>query len=75
MLTLDTVAWHAMVIGHVKCGKGQKSLELYFWQNATGRVLKQSLSLFFEALYEFTNLVTQLKGAIHVHEYIVQTGF
>jgi len=29
MLSLNVVTWNAMVLGHVKCGQGQKALELF----------------------------------------------
>jgi len=29
MLSQNVVTWNAMVLGHVKCGQGQKALELF----------------------------------------------
>jgi pentatricopeptide repeat protein len=29
MPSLNVVSWNAMILGHVKCGQGQKALELF----------------------------------------------
>jgi pentatricopeptide repeat protein len=29
MLSRDVVTWNAIILGHVKCGQGQKALELF----------------------------------------------
>jgi hypothetical protein len=61
MLTLDTVAWHAMVIGHVKCGKGQKVIGTILLAKCNRKGVETESVTFLEALYAFTNLVTRSK--------------
>jgi len=61
MLTLDTVAWHAMVIGHVKCGKGQKVIGTILLAKCNRKGVETESVTFLEALYAFTNLVTHSK--------------
>jgi pentatricopeptide repeat protein len=67
----NVVSWAAMIVGHVKCGQGQKALEL-FQQMQHKRVEPSTLT--FVGVLNACASVVALEEGRHVHEQIIQTG-
>ncbi len=67
----NVVTWNGMVLGHVKCGQGQKALEL-FQQMQQEDVLPNSVT-FVGVLNACASMVAYEEGR-SVHEQIIQSG-
>jgi pentatricopeptide repeat protein len=71
MAKQNVVSWTALIVGHVKCGQGQKALEL-FQQMQNERVEPDTLT--FVGVLNACASVVALEVDRHVHEQIIQTG-
>ncbi|KAH8972307.1 hypothetical protein BDL97_02G188100 [Sphagnum fallax] len=67
----DVVSWNAMIMGHVRCGQGQKALELYQKMEREG---VQPVPLTFVGVLNACASVAALKEGKCVHEHIIQSG-
>ncbi|KAH8937689.1 hypothetical protein BDL97_16G041200 [Sphagnum fallax] len=71
MPTRDVVAWNAMILGHVKCGQGQKAMDLFQQMQEEG--LKPS-SVTFVGMLNACASVAAIEEGRSVHEQIIQSG-
>ncbi len=71
MPTHDVVAWSAMILGHVKCGQGQKALELFDQMQQDG---VEPDSVTFIGVVNACASVGVLDEGKRVHEQIIQSG-
>ncbi|CAM6029922.1 unnamed protein product [Sphagnum balticum] len=69
MTTHDVVAWNAMILGHVKCGQGQKALE--FWQQMQHEGVQPAPVTYVAVL----NACATLEEGRAIHKQIVQTNY
>jgi pentatricopeptide repeat protein len=67
----DVVSWTAMIFGHVKCGQGQKALELFRQMKEEG--VKPNPVTFVAVLNACASVLALQEGR-HAHEQIVQSG-
>jgi pentatricopeptide repeat protein len=67
----DVVSWTAMIFGHVKCGQGQKALELFQQMKEEG--VKPNPVTFVAVLNACASVLALEEGR-HAHEQIVQSG-
>ncbi|CAK9196087.1 unnamed protein product [Sphagnum troendelagicum] len=72
MSTRNVVSWSAMILGHVKCGQGQKALELFQQMKLEG---VEPNHVTFVAVLNACASVMALEEGRHVHEEIIQRGF
>jgi len=72
MTTHDVVSWSAMILGHVKCGQGEKALELFQQMQCEG--VKPDHVTFVAVLNACTSLMALEEGRC-VHEDIIQSDF
>jgi len=68
----NVVSWTAMILGHVKCGQGDKALELFQKMQQEGT---QPDLVTFVAVVNACANVGSLDEGRHVHKQIVQFGF
>ncbi|CAM6076308.1 unnamed protein product [Sphagnum tenellum] len=71
MPTRDAVTWTAMILGHVKCGQGQKALELFQQMQQEG---VEPDSVTFVGVLNACASIFALEEGRHVHEQIIETG-
>ncbi|CAN5958558.1 unnamed protein product [Sphagnum jensenii] len=71
MTTHDVVAWNAMILGHVKCGQGQKALE--FWQQMQDEGVQPAPVTYMGVLNACAS-VASVKEGRHVHKLIMQSS-
>jgi pentatricopeptide repeat protein len=71
MPTRNVVSWNTMIMGHVKCGQGQKALELYQQMQCEG--VQPDTVTFVGVLNACASLAAVDEG-MHVHEQIVCSG-
>ncbi len=71
MLSRDVVIWTAMILGHVKCGQGQKALELFREMQQEG---VQPNSVTFVVVLNACASMVALQEGRHAHEQIIQSG-
>jgi len=71
MPTQDAVTWIVMILGHVKCGQGQKALELFRKMQQEG--VRPDSVTFVGVLNACASIVALEEGR-HVHEQIIETG-
>ncbi|CAM6051402.1 unnamed protein product, partial [Sphagnum compactum] len=71
MTTHDVVAWNAMILGHVKCGQGQKALK--FWQQMQDEGVQPAPVTYMGVLNACAS-VASVKQGRHVHKLIMQSG-
>jgi pentatricopeptide repeat protein len=67
----DVVSWNAMILGHKKCGQGQKALELFRQMQREG---VQPDSVTFVGVLNACASVVELEEGRHIHEQIIQRG-
>jgi pentatricopeptide repeat protein len=67
----NVVTWNAMVLGHVKCGQGQKALELFQQMQQEG--VRPNSVTFVGVLNACASMVAYEEGR-SVHEQIIQSG-
>ncbi|CAM6058325.1 unnamed protein product [Sphagnum tenellum] len=67
----NVVTWNAMVLGHVKCGQGQKALELFQQMQQEG--VRPNSVTFVGVLNACASMVAYEEGK-SVHEQIIQSG-
>jgi pentatricopeptide repeat protein len=72
MPLLDVVAWNTMIFGHVKCGQGQKALELF--QEMQKQGVQPELRSFVGLLNACANVVALEEGR-HAHRQIIEHGW
>ncbi len=60
-----------MILGHVKCGQGQKAREIFWWMQQEG-VQKDSVT--FVGVLNACASVVELEEGRSVHEQIIQSG-
>ncbi len=72
MHTRNIVAWTAMILGHVKCGEGQKALALSHQMQQEG-VRPDPVN--FVAVLNACASVSALEEGRYVHKQIIQSGF
>jgi pentatricopeptide repeat protein len=68
MTSHDVVYWTAMILGHVKCGQGQKTLELF--QQVQQEGVRTDGVTFVRVLNACASVVSLDKGRL-VHEQII----
>jgi pentatricopeptide repeat protein len=68
----DVVTWNAMVLGHVKCGQGQKALELFQQMQQEG---VQPNSVTFVGVLNACASVVALEEGRCAHEQIIERGW
>ncbi len=71
MHTRDLVTWNAMIFGHVKCGQGQKALELFQKLQQEG---VQPGPVTFVGVLNACASVVALGNGRQVHEQIIESG-
>jgi pentatricopeptide repeat protein len=71
MFTWDVVSWNAMILGHVKCGQGQKALALYGEMQRKG---VQPDPHTFVGVLKACASIEALEEGRHIHEQIIQCG-
>ncbi len=71
MPSRDVVSWNAMILGHVKCGQGQKALELFHQMQQEG--VQPNYVTFVGVLNACANGIALEEGRC-VHHHIVQSG-
>ncbi|CAM6035145.1 unnamed protein product [Sphagnum compactum] len=67
----NVVTWNAMVLGHVRCGQGQKALELFQQMQEEG--VRPNSVTFVGVLNACASMVAYEEGR-SVHEQIIQSG-
>ncbi|CAM6003775.1 unnamed protein product, partial [Sphagnum balticum] len=72
MSSRNVVTWTAMILGHVKCGQGQKALELYEQMQQEG---VQPDSVTFVGVLNACASLAALKEGRCVHQQIVECGW
>ncbi len=72
MVLHDVVSWNAMILGHVKCGQGQKALELFNCMQQEG---VQPDPVTFVGVLNACASILALDEGRHVHEQIIECGF
>jgi pentatricopeptide repeat protein len=72
MPTHDVVAWNSIILGHVKCGQGQKALALYS-QMQQERVEPNAVT--FLGILNACASVSALEEGRNIHEQIIQSSF
>ncbi len=65
------VTWNALILRHVKCGQGQKALELFQQMHLEG---VQPNSVTFAVVLKACASVGALGVGMHVHEQVIQSG-
>ncbi|CAN5956405.1 unnamed protein product [Sphagnum jensenii] len=70
----NVVSWTAIILGHVKCGQGQKALALFQQMQQEGEGTQPDLVTFVAVVNACAN-VGSLDEGRHVHKQIVQFGF
>jgi pentatricopeptide repeat protein len=68
----NSVAWTAMILGHVKCGEGQKALGFYHQMQCEG--VEPDAVTYIGVLNACASVLALEEGR-HVHEQIVQCGY
>ncbi|KAH9530771.1 hypothetical protein CY35_19G002200 [Sphagnum magellanicum] len=68
----DVVTWNSMILGHVKCGQGQKALELFQQMNKEG--VKPDSVTFVGVLNACASIVALEEGRC-VHQQIIESGW
>ncbi len=71
MPSQGVVTWSAMILGHVKCGQGQKALELFQQMQQEGVWLD---SVAFVGVLNACASVAGLKEGRCIHQQIIQSG-
>jgi pentatricopeptide repeat protein len=71
MLSQDVNTWTAMILGHVKCSQGQKTLEMFQQMQQEG--VRPNFVIFVGVVNACASLVA-LEEARHSHEQIIQNG-
>jgi pentatricopeptide repeat protein len=71
MVLHDVVSWNAMILGHVKCGQGQKALELFNCMQQEG---VQPDPVTFVGVLNACASILALDEGRHVHEQIIECG-
>jgi pentatricopeptide repeat protein len=71
MVTWDVFSWNAMILGHVKCGQGQKALALYGEMQREG---VQPDPYTFVVVPKASARIEALEEGSHIHEQIIQRG-
>jgi pentatricopeptide repeat protein len=72
MPSLDVVPWNTMICGHVKCGQGQKALELFQEMQKKGE--QPDLRTFVGLLNACVSVVALEEGR-HAHSQIIEHGW
>ncbi|CAM6035383.1 unnamed protein product [Sphagnum compactum] len=72
MSSRNVVTWTAMILGHLKCGQGQKALELYQQMQQEG---VQPDSVTFVGVLNACASLAALKDGRCVHQQIVECGW
>jgi pentatricopeptide repeat protein len=72
MPSRDAATWTAMILGHVKCGQGQKALELFQQMQQEG---VQPSSFTFVGVVNACASLVALEEARCAHEQIIQSGW
>ncbi|CAK9875983.1 unnamed protein product [Sphagnum jensenii] len=68
----DVVSWTAIIFAHVKCGQGQKALELFQRMQQEG---VEPNSFTFVGVLNACASVAELEEGRHVHKQIIESGF
>ncbi|KAH8954826.1 hypothetical protein BDL97_08G101800 [Sphagnum fallax] len=71
MPSRDVVTWNAMILGHVKCGQGQKALELFQQMQQEGM---QPDSVTFVGVLNACASVVAIEEGRCAHQQIIQSG-
>jgi pentatricopeptide repeat protein len=71
MLTHNVVFWNGMILGHVKCGYGQKTLEVSQQMQHEG---VEPYALTFAGALNACASLTTFKENKHFHQHIIQSG-
>ncbi len=71
MVLHDVVSWNAMILGHVKCGQGQKVLELFQQMQLEG---VQPGPVTFAGVLNACASIVALKKGRDVHEQVIRSG-
>jgi pentatricopeptide repeat protein len=71
MPSRNVVTWNAMIFGHVKCGQGQKALELFRQMQHEG--VQPNYVTFVGVLNACASVITLEEGR-RVHQQIIQSG-
>ncbi|CAM6073835.1 unnamed protein product [Sphagnum tenellum] len=71
MPTRNVVSWNAMILGHVKCGYGQKALELSQQMQQEG---VEPNTLTFVGVLNACASLAALEEGRHLHQQIIQSG-
>jgi pentatricopeptide repeat domain-containing protein 1 len=72
MPSRNVVTWNAMVLGHVKCGQGQKALELFQQMQQEG--VQPNSVTFVGVLNACASMIAREEGRC-VHQHIIQCGW
>ncbi|KAH8962376.1 hypothetical protein BDL97_05G099200 [Sphagnum fallax] len=72
MTTRTVISWNAMILGHVKCGQGQKALELSQQMQSEG---VQPDPVTFVGMLNACASVAALEEGRRVHEQIIRSDF
>jgi pentatricopeptide repeat protein len=72
MPSRHVVTWTTMILGHVKCGQGQKALELFQQMQQEG---VQPNSVTFVGVINACANIEALEEGKHVHEKIIESGW
>jgi len=71
MPSQNVVTWNVMVLGHVKCGQGQKALELFGHMQHEG---VQPDTVTFVGMLNVGANVVALEESMYVHQQIIQSA-
>ncbi len=71
MPSQDVNTWTAMILGHVKCSHGQKTLEMFQQMQQEG--VRSNFVIFVGVVNPCASLVA-IEEARHSHEQIIQSG-
>ncbi|CAM6038741.1 unnamed protein product [Sphagnum compactum] len=74
MPSRNVVTWNAMILGHVKCRQGQKSLELFRQMQQEGEGVQPDPVTFVGVLNACASVVALEEGRC-THEQIIQSGW
>jgi pentatricopeptide repeat protein len=72
MLLWDVVSWNVMIFGHVKCGQGQKALELFHQMQQAG---VEPATLTFVGVLNACSSIVALEEGRCVHDQVIASGW
>jgi len=72
MLLHNVVSWNVMIFGHVKCGQGQKALELFRQMQQAG---VEPAALTFVGVLNACSSIVALEEGRHVHDQVIASGW